>query len=96
MAGVPSIMQAMLDNVAPTLRTGARMVVATIDAGAVPEGLYAGGLGEIAGRHGGVAIGSYPAFSAAGFANQIVVRGRDAAAVEAAAQDVRALVARLR
>ena len=32
MAGVPSIMQAMLDNVAPKLRTGVRVEVETIDA----------------------------------------------------------------
>jgi molybdenum cofactor synthesis domain-containing protein len=95
MAGVPAIMQAMLDNVAPTLQTGARMIVETIDAGGVPEGLYAAGLGEIAAHNDGVSIGSYPAFTVAGFANQIVVRGKDRAAVDAAADAVRALVARL-
>ena len=45
MAGVPSIMQAMLDNVAPTLRTGARMIVETLEALGLPEGVYAEGLG---------------------------------------------------
>src|SRR5215212_9565766 len=45
MAGVPSIMQSMLDNVAPTLETGARMIVETVEAGNLPEGLYAQGLG---------------------------------------------------
>jgi molybdenum cofactor synthesis domain-containing protein len=95
MAGVPTIMQAMLDNVAPTLETGARMLVETVDAGNVPEGLYAAGLGEIAAHHAGVSIGSYPSFTVAGFANQIVVRGKDRAAVDAAAGAVRALIARL-
>ena len=95
MAGVPAIMQAMLDNVAPTLKTGARMIVETINAGGVPEGLYAAGLGEIAANHPEVSIGSYPAFTAAGFANQIVVRGKDRAAVDAAVGAVRDLVARL-
>ena len=38
MAGVPSIMQAMLDAVAPTLATGARMQVEAIDAAGVPGG----------------------------------------------------------
>ena len=51
MAGVPTIMQAMLDNVAPTLATGARMIIETIAAGGVPEGLYAAGLGEVAKAH---------------------------------------------
>jgi molybdenum cofactor synthesis domain-containing protein len=96
MAGVPAIMQAMLDKVTPTLETGARMIVETIDAGGVPEGLYAAGLGAIAMAHSGVSIGSYPAFTAAGFANQIVVRGKDRGAVDAAAAAVRDLIAGLR
>ena len=95
MAGVPSIMQAMLDNVAPTLRTGVRMIVETVEAGNLPEGLYAQGLGEIAQAHAGVTIGSYPAFSIAGFNNQIVVRGKEAEAVAQASAAVRDLVARL-
>ena len=51
MAGVPAIMQAMLDAVAPTLRSGVRMIVDTIDAGGLPEGLYAAGLGAVANEH---------------------------------------------
>jgi molybdenum cofactor synthesis domain-containing protein len=96
MAGVPSIMQAMLDNVAPTLRTGVRMIVETVEAGNLPEGLYAQGLSEIAQAHAGVTIGSYPAFSITGFNNQIVVRGKDPDAVAQAAMAVRDLVARLK
>jgi molybdenum cofactor synthesis domain-containing protein len=95
MAGVPAIMQAMLDSVAPTLATGRRMIVETIDAGGVPEGLYAEGLGHIAQNHDGVSIGSYPAFTASGFANQIVVRGKDPSAVAAASDAVRELIGRL-
>src|SRR5918993_4519084 len=37
MAGVPTIMQAMLDVVAPSLQTGARMIIETIDASGLPE-----------------------------------------------------------
>jgi molybdenum cofactor synthesis domain-containing protein len=96
MAGVPSIMQAMLDNVAPTLRTGARMIVETVEAENLPEGIYAAGLAEIAKDHAGVSIGSYPSFSVAGFRNQIVVRGKDPAAVTAAVQAVHDLIRRLR
>jgi molybdenum cofactor synthesis domain-containing protein len=96
MAGVPAIMQAMLDNVTPTLATGARMAVETIDAAGLAEGLYAASLGEIAGRHPGVSLGSYPSFHAGGFRNQIVLRSKDGTALEAAASEVRALVARMR
>jgi molybdenum cofactor synthesis domain-containing protein len=95
MAGVPSIMQAMLDAVAPTLETGARMIVETIDARSVAEGLYAEGLAEVARAHLGVSIGSYPSFGPQGFRNQIVVRGKDAEAVAAAAAAVRGLMERL-
>ncbi len=95
MAGVPAIMQAMLDRVAPTLRTGARMTVETVEAEGLAEGNYAEGLTAIAAAHEGVSIGSYPSFSAAGFRNQIVVRSKDPAQAAAALADVKALVARL-
>ena len=71
------------------------MVVETVEAGSLPEGLYAQGLGAIAQAHAGVTIGSYPAFSIAGFNNQIVVRGKDPDAVARASAAVRDLVARL-
>ena len=96
MAGVPSIMQAMLDRVAPTLRTGARMIIETIEADGLAEGLYAAGLAETAAAHPTVSIGSYPSFSSSGFRNQIVVRGKDPAAVEAAVAAVKTLLGRLR
>ena len=95
MAGVPAIMQAMLDGVTPRLKTGARMLVESIEAGNLPEGLYAADLGDIAERHRGVSIGSYPAFVDGRFRNQIVLRGRDEAALAAAIGETRALVDRL-
>jgi molybdenum cofactor synthesis domain-containing protein len=96
MAGVPAIMQAMLDAVSPSLATGRRMIAETIDAAGVPEGLYAEGLGQIARTHDNVSIGSYPAFTGSGFANQIVVRGKEPASVAAACGAVRDLIARLK
>ena len=90
MAGVPIIMQAMLDDVAPRLKTGIRLTVETLDAMGLPEGAYAAALGTVAQDHAGVSIGSYPAFVEGTFHNQIVIRGRDPAAVEAAAAAVRA------
>ncbi len=38
MAGVPAVMQAMLDTAAKTIETGTKMTVQTIDAGAIPGG----------------------------------------------------------
>jgi len=95
MAGVPSIMQAMLDGVAPRLKTGAKMLVERVEAGNLPEGLYAADLADIAVRHAGVSIGSYPAFVDGRFRNQIVLRSKDEAALAAAIAETRALVDRL-
>lgn len=96
MAGVPAIMQAMLDNVAGRLVTGARMLVVTIDTGGLPEGIYASKLSEAAARHAGVSIGSYPSFHSGGFRNQIVLRTKDQNALDAALAEVAALVATLK
>jgi molybdenum cofactor synthesis domain-containing protein len=96
MAGVPSIMQAMLDVVAPSLSTGARMVIEAVEADGIAEGLYAEGLAHIASLHPAVSIGSYPSFTSSGFRNQIVVRGKDPAAVAAAVGEVKRLLGRLR
>ncbi|MEA1832277.1 molybdopterin-binding protein [Methylobacterium durans] len=96
MAGVPAIMQAMLDAIGPTLQTGARVISETIEVGNIPEGAYASDLASIAGAHPGVSIGSYPSMTQGGFLNRIVVRGKDAAAVAAARAEIAALVARLR
>jgi molybdenum cofactor synthesis domain-containing protein len=95
MAGVPLIMQTMLDAVAPRLRTGARVLVETIDADAIPEGRYAKDLAELAASFEGVSIGSYPHFSSAGVRNQIVLRARDASRLGAAAAATREMISKL-
>ena len=96
MAGVPMVMQAMLDHAATFLKTGVKMLSETIDAGGLPEGIYGAALGEIAAARKELSIGSYPSFKDGVFNNQIVVRGREAAAVAAGVEDVRAMVARLK
>jgi molybdenum cofactor synthesis domain-containing protein len=96
MAGVPAIMQAMLDVISPGLETGLRMIAETIEAEGLPEGIYAAGLGEIASEHPLVSIGSYPSFSTSGFRNQIVVRGKDPEAVAKAVVAVHDLIRRLK
>lgn len=94
MAGVPRIMHAMLDNVAPTLETGVKIISETVEAG-LPEGVYAAGLKEIAERNPDLSIGSYPSFGAQGVKNQIVLRGKDLALLAQGRADVEALIARL-
>eukprot|EP01037_Dinobryon_pediforme_P015297 gene15297-15439_t len=95
MAGVPMVMQAMLDNVAPTLNTGIKMLSQTIEANGLPEGIYGGPLGEIAALHPNLSIGSYPSFKDGKFANQIVVRGRDVDAIEIGIAAVRDMLQKL-
>jgi molybdenum cofactor synthesis domain-containing protein len=96
MAGVPAIMQAMLDDVAPKLKTGAKMLSATVRADA-REGDIGSELGEVAKAHPGTSIGSYPFFDdARGPNTNIVVRARDPAALAAAKAAVEAMLARVK
>lgn len=90
MAGVPAIMQAMLQELAPGLARGVpmRSAAVTIRAG---EGDIAAGLGSIQRAHPMVVIGSYPFEADDGFAAQIVVRSRDDHALAAALEEVRKL-----
>jgi len=77
MAGVPSIMQAMLDAVAPKLRTGVRMLSESVRADC-REGDLGTELGEVAKAHPEVMIGSYPFVDEVRGPNtNIVLRGRD-------------------
>jgi len=91
MAGVPSIMQAMLDAAAPKLRTGIRMLSETVRADC-REGDVGTELGEVAKAHPEVMIGSYPFVDEVRGPNtNIVVRGRDPArlfAAKAAVEDM--------
>jgi molybdopterin-biosynthesis enzyme MoeA-like protein len=92
MAGIPSVMQGMLDEIAPTLKTSARMLSETIRADA-REGDVGTQLGEIAKAHPGVSIGSYPFFDDNQRPNtNIVVRSRDAELLAGAARAVEAML----
>src|SRR6202162_3774776 len=77
MAGVPSIMQAMVDEVAPKLKTGAKLLSETIRADA-KEGDVGTELGAVAKANPDAIIGSYPFFDETlGPNTNIVVRSRD-------------------
>ena len=92
MAGVPSVMQAMLDAVTPRLANGALTHARAIKAGTLAEGTYAADLGRIADDFPSLSIGSYPHFHDGRFHNEIVVRGKDEAFVETAARRVEAML----
>jgi molybdopterin-biosynthesis enzyme MoeA-like protein len=77
MAGVPTIMQAMLDEVGPKLKTGKQMLSESIRADA-REGDIGTELGELASAHPDASFGSYPFFDdKTGPNTNIVVRSRD-------------------
>ena len=87
MAGVPKIMQAMMEKIAPQLLTGVVVQSRTIvfQGG---EGDVAKPLKEIQERFGDVTIGSYPFESPQGYGTNLVLRSRDVAALGLAAEAV--------
>jgi molybdenum cofactor synthesis domain-containing protein len=96
MAGVPSIMQAMLDEVAPRLKTGVRILSQTVRADA-REGDIGTQLGEIAKANPEVAIGSYPFFDPQHGPNtNVVLRARDARKLALATRAVEDMLQRVR
>ena len=94
MAGVPSVLQAMMDAVAPTLKTGTRLLSETIPA-SLPEGVIAAPLGAIQKDYPATIIGSYPYHDGTRFGTNLVVRARDAVLLAEVAEVVRAMVAGL-
>jgi molybdenum cofactor synthesis domain-containing protein len=96
MAGVPSIMQVMLDEVAPKLKTGIRMLSETVRADA-REGDIGTPLGDIAKAYPEVAIGSYPFFDdQRGPNTNVVLRARDQGKLAAAKRAVEDMLQRVR
>jgi molybdenum cofactor synthesis domain-containing protein len=96
MAGVPSIMQVMLDEVAPKLKTSVRMLSETVRADA-REGDIGAQLGEIAKANPKVVIGSYPFFDPQHGPNtNVVLRARDAQKLALAKRAVEDMLERVR
>src|SRR6202035_5713701 len=96
LAGVPGIMQAMLDGVAAKLKTGVRILSETVRADA-REGDIGTPLGEIAKAHPEVAIGSYPFFDEErGPTTNVVLRARNPQKLAAAKDAVNAMLARVK
>ncbi|WP_198372254.1 competence/damage-inducible protein A [Roseomonas rosulenta] len=88
LAGVPRIMQAMFEALAPTLKGGPPVVSAAVHATGLMEGRIAEGLADIQARYPDLDIGSYPYYRTGGGGVAVVAKGTDADAVKAAARDV--------
>ncbi|MGH7248451.1 MAG: competence/damage-inducible protein A [Pseudomonadota bacterium] len=96
MAGVPHIMQAMLEYVTPKLTTGIRMLSESVRADC-REGDIGTELAEIARQHSDVIIGSYPFMDEKIGANtHVVVRSRDAQKLSAAKAAVETMLQRVK
>jgi molybdenum cofactor synthesis domain-containing protein len=95
MAGVPRIMQAMFDALAPGLKGGVPVKSRAMHAWGMQEGRIAEALGAIQARYPGVDIGSYPYYRENGGGVALVAKGTDEAALEAAIAEITAMVAGL-
>ena len=94
MAGVPKIMNAMMEDVAKRLTKGVPMQSRAIEF-LGGEGDVAKPLGDIQKAHPAVVIGSYPFQAADGFATNLVLRSRDEQALEQAFAAVKVMADRL-
>ena len=96
MAGVPRIMQAQFESLAPTLSGGRPVLSRSVHAVGLMEGAIAAGLSAIQDRFPMLDIGSYPYYrSGGGGGVAIVAKGTDAAAAEAAIAEVTTLMTSL-
>jgi molybdenum cofactor synthesis domain-containing protein len=94
MAGVPAILKAMFDGIKGSLAHGDKVLSKTIG-GFVGEGLIAKDLGLLQQRYPALDIGSYPFFRQGRFGASFVIRGTDAAALDGAAVELRAIIRNL-
>jgi molybdenum cofactor synthesis domain-containing protein len=83
LAGVPEVMQVMLDDVTPLLATGSKMQTATIKLQRA-EGEVADLFADHQKTFPDVAMGSYPSFSEGRISTQLVLRSTDSARLAAA------------
>ena len=94
MAGIPAVARAMFDGLKHGLKGGVPMLSRTVVSN-LGEGLIAADLAAVQARYPDLEIGSYPFHRRGVFGSSLVLRGTDAARLEVAAEEVRALVRRL-
>ena len=77
LAGVPSIMRGMLEDVGPRMRGGRPTVSRTVRVEGSGEGVIAAPLEAVAKAHPDMSLGSYPFYGDGGFGSNLVLRSRD-------------------
>lgn len=87
MAGVPKIMQSMLESILPKLKGGTPLVSLSLTVDLV-ESQIADALTELQDSHPAIDIGSYPSFKEGQKSVSVVLRAQDKTAVEALGKKV--------
>jgi molybdenum cofactor synthesis domain-containing protein len=91
MAGIPTVMQAMLSSLEGRLEGGPLVHGRSVTA-YVGESQIAGVLGEIQNRYPDLDIGSYPFFREDRYGTSLVLRGTDEARLDAALEEVKSAI----
>ena len=94
MAGIPAVMRAMFESIAPKLEGGAKVASRAV-AVLMGEGDIARPLGELQARNEGLEIGSYPFVRKGKFGTTLVLRGVDETAVEEAVKELKMILEEL-
>jgi len=91
MAGIPSVMQAMLTGIEDRLTGGAKMLACSV-AGPLAEGTLAKPLGALQDKYPDVSMGSYPYYRDGTFGANLVFRTTDAALLQTVCDEAVAMV----
>lgn len=95
MAGIPAVMQGMIETLLPSLKKGKPVYSESIWCN-LPESKIAFGLDKIQKEYADLEIGSYPHWTAqTDYRLNLVVRGADKASIKQAMQTIEALIADL-
>jgi molybdopterin-biosynthesis enzyme MoeA-like protein len=91
MAGIPAVMQAMLEDIRPRLAVGAKLTSRTLSV-YLGEGRIAKGLAAIQKQFPDVPLGSYPFTREGRFGTSLVARGSDERRLDEAAEALRLMI----
>jgi molybdopterin-biosynthesis enzyme MoeA-like protein len=91
MAGIPAVMQAMLEDIRPRLTAGAKLSSRTLSV-YLGEGRIAKGLADVQKRFPDVPLGSYPFTREGRFGTSLVARGNDENRLIEAAEALKAMI----
>ena len=94
MAGIPAVMRAMFESIAPDLESGTKVTSRSV-AVLMGEGDIARPLGELQDKYDSLEIGSYPFVRKGNFGTTLVLRGTDTEAVEQAAEELKIILLNL-